>query len=90
MLSKIKKNLFLPEVKVTVIIGIIIIILFSIYLKFIGLSATTSQNIFNDGVRAYDKGDLGVAKELFLEADKLWAHSEIEEYIKYIDDSQSL
>jgi len=90
MLSKIKKSLLSIEVKITVILGILIMILFAGYLKFVGLPATNSQNIFNEGVKAYNKGDLTTAKALLEEANSLWPHSEVEEYINLIDNSQNL
>jgi len=90
MLSKIKRILLSVEVKITVVVGILIIILFAGYLKFIGLPATNSQNIFNEGVKAYNEGDLAGAEELFQEADNLWPHSEVEDRIKQIDDLSNL
>lgn len=87
MLKKIRRFLITKESKVTLVLSIAISILFTLYLVFIGMPATRSQNLFNDGVRAYEVKDYNKAKELFIEADNIWPHSEVAGYLDMIDNA---
>jgi hypothetical protein len=85
-LSKLKKLIFSKETLMTLVWAGVITCIFLLYVWFVGIPLTKSENKYNEGLRYYNNEYYEKALNSFQEADEIWPNKDAKKYIELIEE----
>ncbi|MEI7579298.1 MAG: hypothetical protein WCJ58_04645 [bacterium] len=89
LLIPLKKLIFNSEAYKAYFASAVIIVIFSLYLIFVGLPVTRSENAFNHGLRFYEIGNQIQAKEWFQKSEQIWPNKDARQYLQKMNTSNN-